>query len=423
MKSNTNIIFSKSTMGNIFGNSLECYDFILYGSMASFIARHFFPAGNNLVSLILTFSVFAAGFLMRPLGGIIFGYFGDTRGRRKTLLWSITLMVIPSVLLGITPSYSSIGLFAPLFIVVIRLFQGVAMGGEFAGTMTYLSELPSDRNSRGFFASLAVVGSFVGLLLGPVMIKLVNLFMTHDQFSVWGWRIPFLFSLILGIVVFLLRRSMVESPAFLVESSKKSVAKTPVKTCFRLHKSALLATFFICGQTGIPFYIVMVFSTTYFTTILHAPFAVIETQNLVTAFIVLISIPIFGWLTKKISAWVILFVASIFFILFSIIINNILIHHVLSISFYLSHLIIALFLGAYVATFPGYIASLFPTELRFSGLGISYNFTQALLCGTAPLVATAMIKHGIIIAPGIVLTVGGVMAFFALLFARKMPKY
>src|SRR3990167_10250619 len=113
MKTNTPTIFNKSTLGNIFGNTLEWYDFVLYGSLAPFIAHHFFPAKNNLVSLMLTFAVFAVGFLMRPLGGMIFGHFGDTCGRRKSLLWSIALMVIPTILIGFVPDYSVVGFLAP----------------------------------------------------------------------------------------------------------------------------------------------------------------------------------------------------------------------------------------------------------------------------------------------------------------------
>lgn len=422
MKTNTAIIFNKSTLGNIFGNTLEWYDFVLYGSLAPFIAHHFFPTKNSLVSLMLTFAVFAVGFLMRPLGGMIFGHFGDTCGRRKPLLWSITLMVIPTILIGFVPSYSAIGFFAPLLIILIRLFQGLAVGGEFTGSMVYLTEL-SDLKNRSFFGSFASFGIFTGLLLGPIVILLTNHSMTHNQFSEWGWRIPFLFSFVLGLIVYFWRHNMHESTAYIQDVEKKSITHSPIKECFRSHKAALLISACISAQVGIPFWLVMVYSITYFTKILHAPFSVVETQNMFAILISLIVIPIFGWLTKKISTWLLLIITSFAFIVFSYAIDIVLIHNVISAKFYMADFAITILVAAYLATFEGFLASLFPTEIRYSGIAISYNISLAIFGGTAPLIVTAMIKNGIVTAPGIVLTIGGVIAFVALLFARRYARY
>ncbi len=422
MGTNTATIFNKSTLGNIFGNTLEWYDFVLYGSLAPFIAHHFFPEKNNLVSLMLTFAVFAVGFLMRPLGGMIFGHFGDTRGRRKPLLWSIALMVIPTILIGFVPNYSAVGFLAPLLIILIRLFQGLAVGGEFAGSMVYLCELSSHKN-RAFFGSFASFGIFTGLLLGPIAILLTNHSMTHNQFSEWGWRVPFVFSFVLGLIVYFWRRHMHESTAYVQDVEKKSITRSPIKECFRSHKIALLISACISAQVGIPFWLVMVYSITYFTKILHAPFEVVETQNMFAILISLIVIPIFGWLTKKISTWLLLIIISFAFIIFSYVIDIVLIHNVISAKFYLADFAITILVAAYLATFEGFLASLFPTEIRYSGIAISYNISLAIFGGTAPLIVTAMIKNGIVTAPGIVLTVGGIIAFVALLFARRYARY
>ncbi|OGT33894.1 MAG: hypothetical protein A3C44_02530 [Gammaproteobacteria bacterium RIFCSPHIGHO2_02_FULL_39_13] len=422
MEINTPTIFNQSTLGNIFGNTLEWYDFVLYGSLAPFIAHHFFPEKNSLISLMLTFAVFAVGFLMRPLGGMIFGYFGDTRGRRKPLLWSIALMVIPTILIGFVPSYSTIGFLAPLIIILIRLFQGLAVGGEFAGSMVYLTEL-SDQKNRAFFGSFASFGIFTGLLLGPIVILLTNHSMTHNQFSEWGWRVPFLFSFILGIIVYFWRRNMHESTAYIQDVKKKLITHSPIKECFRSHKAALLISACVSAQVGIPFWLVMVYSITYFTKILHAPFSIVETQNMYAILISLIAIPFFGWLTKKISTWLLLIIISFSFIVFSYVIDIVLIHHVISEKFYMADFAITILVAAYLATFEGFLASLFPTEIRYSSIAISYNISLAIFGGTAPLIVTAMIKNGIVTAPGIVLTIGGVIAFVALLFARRFARY
>lgn len=422
MKSNIQTLLSKSTLGNIFGNTLEWYDFALYGNLAPFIARQFFPAKNGLISLMLTFAVFAVGFFMRPLGGMVFGHFGDTRGRRKPLLWSVALMVIPTVLLGLVPGYGAIGFLAPLLVIFIRLFQGLAIGGEFVGSMVYLGEL-ADKENRGFFASFASVGICAGLLLGPIVIQATNLFVTHNQFTQWAWRIPFVFSIVLGIIVYMWRRSMQESAAFVAQAKKRLITQSPIIECFRSHKKALLISFCVSAQVGIPFWLVMIYSITYFTKILHAPFAVVETQNMLAVFIALIMVPIAGWLTKKISAWSILLTAAIIFIILSYVINVVLIDDVMTTAFYAADFFITIIVAVYLGVFEGYLSSLFPTEIRYSGIAVSYNISLAIFGGTAPLIVTMLIKNGIMTAPGIVLTVGGVIAFIALLCARKCAVY
>ena len=153
------VLFQKNVLAAVFGNSLEWYDFVLYGSLAPFLAQHFFPTDNHLTSLMLTFAVFAVGFLFRPIGGILFSHFGDTRGRRKTLIASMILMGVPTVLIGLIPSYQTIGATAPILILCIRAFQGLSVGGEYAGSISYLFEI-AEKKERGFYSSLVQVGLF-----------------------------------------------------------------------------------------------------------------------------------------------------------------------------------------------------------------------------------------------------------------------
>lgn len=413
--------FQKNILGAIFGNTLEWYDFVLYGSLAPFISQHFFPLKNHLTSLMLTFAVFAVGFLFRPIGGIIFSHFGDTRSRSKTLVVSIILMCIPTILIGLIPSYHTIGILCPILIIIVRLLQGLSVGGGYVGSMSYLTEVAPE-GKRGFYSSLVQLGLFSGILIGPIIIKIIMAFTTTDQFSQWGWRIPFLCSFILGVIAYFLCRDLTETEVF-TKSLKKQRPKVPLKACFKEYKIPMLIGFFLSAQVGIPFWIIMVYSITYFSKILYAPFAIVETQNLYAILLALVFTPLIGKLTERISAWTILLISSISFIVLSYVINIVLVSNPMDTQFYLAHFCMVFFTTVYLAAFAGFMASLFPTMVRYSGIAFSYNLSLAIFGGFAPLVVTAMIKNGILLAPGILLTLSGVMAFIALLFAKRYAKF
>ncbi|HLB56694.1 MAG TPA: MFS transporter [Coxiellaceae bacterium] len=415
------VLFQKNVLAAVFGNSLEWYDFVLYGSLAPFLAQHFFPTDNHLTSLMLTFAVFAVGFLFRPIGGILFSHFGDTRGRRKTLIASMILMGVPTVLIGLIPSYQTIGATAPILILCIRAFQGLSVGGEYAGSISYLFEI-AEKKERGFYSSLVQVGLFSGILIGPIIIKIVMAFTTTETFAAWGWRIPFLCGAILGLIAYFLCRHISETDAF-IAIQKEVQHKIPLAVCLREYKMPMITGFLIAAQVGISFWLVIVYFVTYFSKILHAPFDIVETQNLWTILIALILTPFLGKLSKIISSWMILFIASILFIAFSYVLNEVIVNHVLTTSFYLANFCLMLFSITYLSAFSAVLAALFPTQVRYSGIAFSYNISLAIFGGLSPLVVTALIQQGVILAPGILLTIGGVLSIIALIAAKKYAKY
>src|SRR3990167_9045306 len=415
------ILFQKNVLAAVFGNSLEWYDFVLYGSLAPFIAQHFFPTQNHLTSLMLTFAVFAVGFLFRPIGGILFSHFGDTRGRRKTLIASMVLMGVPTVLIGLIPSYQTIGITAPILVLCIRVFQGLSVGGEYAGSISYLTEI-AEKKDRGFYSSLVQVGLFSGILIGPIIIKVVMAFTTAQTFAAWGWRIPFLFGAILGLVAYFLCRHISETEAFMA-IQKEVRHKIPLAVCLRDYKMPMIIGFLIAAQVGISFWLVIVYFVTYFSKILHASFTVVETQNLWTILIALILTPFLGKLSKVISSRMILLISSIAFIAFSYVLNRVLVNHVMTTSFYFANFCLMFFSITYLSAFSAELAALFPTQVRYSGIAFSYNTSLAIFGGLSPLVVTALIKQGVILAPGILLTIGGVLSIAALIAATKYAKY
>ena len=180
------------------GNALEWYDFALYGYFATTIGQLFFPKFSTVASLMATFGVFAAGFIMRPLGGLIFGHIGDKIGRKSALLWSIYLMAIPTTLIGLLPTYEQIGWLAPLLLTFIRLAQGLSMGGEFTGSMIFVVE-NAQQGNRGLYGSWVVFSLLVGILVGSAIATSTCYFLSEDQVMDWGWRIPFLLSVGEGV--------------------------------------------------------------------------------------------------------------------------------------------------------------------------------------------------------------------------------
>ena len=197
-------------MAGFIGNVVEWYDFALYGYLAGVIAPVFFPSGNPTAGLIATYGIFAAGFVMRPLGAAVFGWFGDRFGRARTMQISVALMALPTLLLGLLPSYAQVGMLAPVLLVLVRLLQGLSVGGEFSSSATYLVETAPEAR-RGLTGSWANIGSMTGSLLGVGAAALVTGIATAEALSDWAWRLPFLGGAILGLAGILTRRNLHDS--------------------------------------------------------------------------------------------------------------------------------------------------------------------------------------------------------------------
>jgi len=196
-------------LAGIVGNVMEWYDFAVYGYFAAIIGRHFFPAENPVSSLLAAFGVFAAGFLMRPVGSIVFGHIGDRAGRKAALTLSVLAMAIPTLLIGLLPTFAQIGLAAPALLVLLRLVQGLSVGGEYGTSITFLVERASPER-RGFFGGWSVVGATGGILLGSAVGAVVTTVLGAAETAAWGWRVPFLLGITVGLTGLYLRRTLIE---------------------------------------------------------------------------------------------------------------------------------------------------------------------------------------------------------------------
>jgi len=384
----------KTILAGAFGNALEWYDFTTYAFFAPIFAELFFPSHDPSVSLLMTFSVFALGFFVRPIGAFFFGYLGDRIGRRKALITSIILMSLPTFLLGFLPTYATIGFGAPLLLTILRLLQGAAVSGELTSAAAYLVENASEHR-RGLAGSLVMCSAFIGISLSSAIATIVTQFITHAQLLAWGWRVPFIFGGFIGLRGLIIRLHSTESNLF---QQAKAAQGQETTTSFLSHirevllqatvwKAILLTCIMAVGNW---------FFIGFFNTFL------IKTKGLPVKWVMLINfisltfftflLPLMGMLSDSLGRKPVFRMGLIGFLLFSIPIFWLLNQGDLGAAL-LGELFFAIVLSFIAAIIPTALAELFQVRTRNSGMALGYNISLALFGGTAPLVAVALIAH------------------------------
>ncbi len=252
-------------VAGVAGNVIEWYDFAVYGYFAQTIGQHFFPSKDPIASLIAAFGVFAAGFLMRPVGGLVFGHIGDRTGRKAALTLSVIAMAVPTFLIGLLPDYAQIGVVASVLIVILRLVQGLSVGGEYTTSVVFLVEGAAP-GRRGLTGSWSVFGAVAGILLGSAVGAILTSILPQDTVYAWGWRVPFLLGLVVGLSGLYIRRRIPEAQ---VQSVDEKPATSPVVEAFRTEWRAMLrvAGFNVLNAVG--FYMIFVYVATYLRQIVH----------------------------------------------------------------------------------------------------------------------------------------------------------
>lgn len=373
------------------GNVLEWYDFALYGYLAAILAKLFFPETDTTASLIATFGVFAAGFLMRPLGAMFFGHLGDKLGRKQALIISIFLMAIPTTFISFLPVYDLIGILAPILLILIRLLQGFSIGGEFTGSISYLVE-KAPANKRGFYGSWTYFSTFTGSILGSLVAALTTSLLTSSQLYLWGWRIPFFLGIILTFIGIYMRKGIDETNMF--ESLKKTgnLSDSPIKETFKNHWKQLLIVIGASWVISTSTYMIFIYMVTYASTNVNIPLSTALTINTFSMVLLIVLIPFWGHLSDKIGRKPVLIMASIAIIILSYpLFIMMYLNHV--IFYILSQLIFTIIISMFQGVSPALYVELLPTKTRMSSLSIGYNFAQVLFGGSTPLIATLLIKY------------------------------
>ncbi len=401
------------------GNILEWYEFGLYAYLAPVISRIFFsPSHTELAAIINVLLIFAIGFLSRPLGGIFFGYIGDRYGRRIAILSSIMMTTIPTFLIGLLPTYAQIGPWAAWLLVLLRLFQGFPVGGEFPGTICYLTE-SAPAGKRAYLGSYAFFGSQIGTLLNIVECLLMEHYLAPEQLAAWGWRLSFIIGGCIGLLGFTLRYRLTETPLFSALEKKDHVTKTPIRKALHGYKKKMVYAFFIAALPLGGYYMVFVFTGIYLEQFTHTS---VSLGLVITAAYLLlstISLPLCGKLGDRYGLKKLLMSSSIAIAILSFPFYYFAGHGLLLMTAVLG-ICLVLLLSLHFALISQSLSGLFPTSVRFTSLAFSYNLCNMILAGTAPFFALYAVKatHNTT-SPAFVLMLLALCTFTALAFLRE----
>lgn len=405
----------KAVAAGAIGNVLEWFDYGVYGTLAAIISDVFFPNKDPLTSLLYTFAVFGVGFLIRPVGSIVFGHIGDKYGRKRALSLTILIMSVSTCLIGLIPSFTTIGIMAPFLLTLTRLLQGISAGGEWGGSVSFIVEYANEKR-RGFYGSWQQVSLGGGFMLGSLIgIILINS-LTKDQLYSWGWRLPFIIgSILLGVVGWYMRSQLEDTPVYKKAEERQTVIKNPILTAVRSNfKGMVQAIGFTMVWTG-SFYILLTFMPNYINRVLKLPLSQSLLVNFFSYFVLIILEPIAGHLSDKIGRKPILVTACVGFAFLTYPLF-ILIRNGNFLNLVLAQLVLGFFLAIYSGAGVAFNAEIFPTNVRYSTLSIAYNIANPLFGGMAPFIATYMVAvTGNNIAPAFYVVVAAIVSLVAIL--------
>jgi MFS family permease len=380
-----------AAVASVVGTSIEWYDFFLYGTAAAIVFPEvFFPSSSSYAGTLESFATYAVGFAARPVGAAIFGHWGDRIGRKATLIITLLMMGLASALIGVLPGTSAIGIAAPILLVVLRVLQGIAVGGEWSGSVLLSMEW-GKQNRRGLMASWPQMGVPIGLLLGTGMMTLIALGFP-DAFKAWAWRIPFLASLVLVAIGLWVRLKVLETPMFSQLVEKQALAKVPVLDVLRRYPKEIVLSALLRMSEQAPFYLYTAFALSYIKENLHKGTYVGLAAVTVGGALELFLIPTFGHLSDRLGrrrvyttgAILMGIVAFPFFLLLNTAVLGFII---------LGTALIAIAHSMQYGPQSSYIAENFPTGLAYAGSGLGYQAASLIAGGPAPLLATWMLPN------------------------------
>ncbi len=408
----------KAVTAGAIGNFVEWYDYSVYGFFATVIASQFFPSDDPVASLLATFAVFAVAFFMRPVGAFVFGHYGDTIGRRNTLAAAIILMGVATLMIGLLPSYAQIGVLAPILLVVARLLQGFSAGGEWSGSAAFMVEYAPE-NKRGLYGSWQQFSIVTGLLVGSGMGALLGAILSDNALNAWGWRIPFILGMVVALVGLYLRMRVEDTPAFRIIEEKNEVTEAPVKESFTAHRGESITAIGFTVAWTVSYYILLTYMPTYVSQTLGLPLTQALLSNAIGLVVLMTLIPFTAALSDRIGRKPLLITFSILIALLTyplFLLASTKVLFFIVIAQVLFGLIISLFSGPG----PAALVEMFPTNVRYSALGVSYNLAVAAFGGTAPFIATYLISRtGSNLAPTFYLIVAAVITLF---FVSRMKE-
>ena len=415
----------RDTAGTAIGNFMEWYDFGVYGYIATTIAQVFYP-GNSIsaVHLIATFSTLAAAFVVRPLGGFVFGPLGDRIGRKRVLIITILLMAVGTTMSGLLPGYGTIGIWAPILLLVARVFQGLSTGGEFVGAMTYLVERAPDRK-RGMMVGFLPLGNLVGFVLAGLLVTALQAWLPSRDMLAWGWRIPLLLGAPFGVLALYLRLRIEESPAYEQVSGSADTSRDRGWQQFRHTVVEQRKPMLICAALVLTSQAADFMLTGYLPTYLKVVVHVGNTAGLVmivaTLTILMAAVVFVAMLSDRIGVKPIMWTGCGLLVIASIPAFLLVRFGGIYPLIFIGVLLIGLMELCFDSTAPATLPALFPTRVRYGALAIAYNIALSAVGGTTPLIAQALISGtGNVMAPAYMLIFAGLVGAVTLLFTPEV---
>jgi len=398
----------KAVVAGMIGNVLEWYDFAIYGYFAAAIGRQFFPREDPVAQLLAAFGVFAVGYLMRPIGGVIGGHIGDRFGRRAALTFSIVAMAIPTFTIGLLPGYETLGVTAPILFTCLRVFQGLSIGGEFTSSIVFLVErAPEGR--RGLWGSFGPFGASGGILLGSAVAAGFAAMMSAQALDAWGWRIPFLLGLVVGLAGLLLRRHMIES------APTETRERAPIVETLYDHWRLVVRLATLTAFNAVGFYVSFVYVASWLQTADGIPPSRALEINTINMVVLLAVVVVGGWLSDRfgrkpfllIPAIIAFVVAAPLFMLME---------HPAPLLALLGQFGFALIVGTYAGVQAPTMAEIVPARVRCTAVALGYNSTMGVIGGLTPLAATWLVaRSGDEIAPAFLIMAAAAISFLSAL--------
>lgn len=385
LKKNKRVLIASLT-----GSSIEWFDYFLYGTAAALVFNKiFFPMVDPVIGLILSYLSFSLTFFIRPIGGVLFAHIGDRIGRKKTLVLTLSLMGGATVMIGLLPTYDQIGIWAPILLILMRIIQGMGIGGEWGGALLLAYEYAPEKR-KGFFGSIPQAGVTIGMLMATFIVSLMTLF-SEEQFLSWGWRIPFLMSAVLVLLGLWIRKDIDETPEFKKVKQSGQVAKAPLRDTLTHHwREVLIAAGLKVVETA-PFYIFSTFVVSYATTTLaYQKSQVLEAVTL-GALVATVMIPLMGLLSDKIGRKR-MYAVSVALLGLFIVPWFMLLDTGATWAIMLATVVMFGILWAPITAVLGTLCSeIFSANVRYTGITLGYQIGAALAGGTAPLIATGLL--------------------------------
>ncbi|MDJ1136981.1 MFS transporter [Streptomyces iconiensis] len=408
----------KATVGATIGSVVEWFDVAVYGYLATVLGGVFFPSSDPTTALLSSFAVFGVAFAVRPLGGIFFGALGDRIGRQKTLAWVIILVSVATLCTGLLPGYDSIGLAAPVLLVLLRLVQGFSAGGEMGGASAFVAEYAPPKR-RGYLVSWVEMGCIAGFLLGSVVVLLLNLGLTPEQMQSWGWRIPFLMAAPLGMIGLYIRNRLEETPEFAAMRAEGGIAKHPLRESVVHHWRSILRTAGYALFQNAALYVILTFIPSYQEETLDHTARLASVSSVISMALTCAVIPAAGALSDRVGRRPVLGGACVLALALSYPLF-VLMDSDSPLWAVLAHTGLGLVLGVFLGPTLAAMNELFSTRVRYGGFSLGYNLSVSAFGGTAPFLVTFLVaRTGITASPAFFVMAAALVTLGVVLATRE----